>query len=476
MSSDESADTEKSSSRWWIIVLVLFAMVILMCAGPMTWWSVRRSNAMAELQTRRDEIRARGLPIDNESMEAFRYQNMRHDNSERWTSVLEQVSSDAFEQSYGGTPFAANDESDQSYVYGQDYEYEKEVRDFLAQWTELRQEVHRITENPGPIWTEVQVDSYSTLLPHVQSSRSVARLISLEFQDALRRDDREQAFRSIMTNLGVSRSLEREPFLITQLVHLAIEGIALRDLKTAIEYDLLDDQQLGKILEQLKSFDDIGAKIKLAIAGERAMSQPVFDDLSQLGEGVESLPSGFNERPIDALASLDVFAKAEQIEADDLTALLAESMALDHEFQQSVEDAGWLRRMDTIVTVLTVPAISAFGRGFVRSAMETRIAKLAIGLRLYEKRKGAFPGSISELMSADLGVELGPIDPVGGKPFGYKIAAETAELWGFEPQKPGDETPETPPSSSELSADNSQMDYWNWKLRKAGSPKPAGTQ
>ncbi|QDV46321.1 hypothetical protein Enr13x_62300 [Stieleria neptunia] len=453
-----------------MVLMVCLGLGVLLCGGPLTWWAARRSAASGEVADRREAIRARGLPIDDASMEAFRVQTMGHEKSERWMNVLEEIESTAFQNSCRGVPVVGVTEDDADYVYGQPYRYDDEVRQFLDRWAPLREEIHDITEGTGPIWTEVQMDSFNTLLPYVQSSRSVARLLSLEFEDALRRDDRRQAFGSLMAMLGVARALEKEPLIISQLVVTAIHSMTLKHLKVAVEQDLFDDVQLKSMLEQLRALDDFGTRYRLAIVGERAMSQPVFDDFQRIGEDIK-VPAGvFRQRPIDALASLEIMEKAESVTTENLSDFFIQTAALDSDFNQQIQQAGWLKKLETVVTSLTVPALGAAGKAFVRSAMENRIAKIGIGLRLFEKRHDRWPASLDELTDADSDASLGPIDPAGNLPFGYRVVDGKAQVWGFDPQSPGDSTPSEPIDVDQLGEHEQHLKYWSWELPPAESP------
>ncbi|QEF97249.1 hypothetical protein Mal15_12880 [Stieleria maiorica] len=464
MASAGSTDSSSTNKRIIVVLIVLLSLAVLLCGGPLTWWFARRSNATAEVAERREEILSRGLPIDDVSMEAFRARMMGHEKSERWMRVLDEIDSQVFHESCRGVPVVGMTEDDADYVYGTPYRYNDEVRQFLDQWSALRAEIHEITEGTGPIWTRVEMESFNTLLPYVQSTRSVAQLLQLEFEDALRRDDRQQAFESVLAGLGVARTLEKEPLIIAQLVVVAVHGMALKQLKLAIELDLFDEEQLKPIFEQLRALDEFGSRYRLAIVGERAMSQPVFDDLQRFGDNLSVPSGGFSQRPIDALASLDVMAQAESIDTEDLSEFFAQTTALDSQFSQQIAQAGWLRRLETVLTSLTVPALGAVGKAFARSAMENRIAKIGVGLRLYEKRNGDWPDDLDVLTSADLGIDFGPIDPVGGNPFGYRVVDGRAEVWGFDPQLPTDVTPPEPIDVSSLSEHEQYLKYWWWTL------------
>ncbi|GAA4455603.1 hypothetical protein [Novipirellula rosea] len=452
--------------HYWKIAILLcvLGIPILLCSGTATWWFARQEIAAGKLASERAEIVARGLPIDNESIAEFRSERMSHKLSDRWMRLLDQFETEAFLKSCEGVPIVGVTEDEPSVALDSPNKYQDDIERFLEQWAGLRAELHEITEGSGAIWTEIEFDSFATLLPRVHSTRSAARLLSLEFKDAVRRDDREQAFHSIMATIGVARSLESEPILVATLVHLAISGMALDDLKLAVERDLFNEEQLLRLLDQLKSFDDFGTKYRLAIAGERAMSQPVFDNPGQLMD--EGNESNLGARPIDALAALEFLEQAESIPTDNLTDFMVDADAFETHVDRQFKDAGWLQRWDTIMTSLTVPAVGAYATAIVRNTMQMRIAKLAIGLRLFQKPRSHWPDSLEKLSVSSIGVELGPTEPIGDKPFGYRVENETAELWGFLPENASDSTPDSPPDPISVPENQrDQVDYWHWKLQ-----------
>ena len=105
-----------------------------------------------------------------------------------------------------------------------------------------------------------------------------------------------------------------------------------------------------------------------------------------------------------------------------------------------------------------------------------RIAKLAIGLRLFEKQNDRWPKSLDQLEAVEDN-DLGPIQPIGPKPLGFKVSDGTAEIWGFHPENASDMTPEEPvdPVTREAGLDPTSLqnqlqdfwEYWHWKLSKS---------
>ncbi len=338
----------------------------------------------------------------------------------------------------------------------------------LDRWSEMRREVHEICEGNGSIWTEVDFQSDSTLLPLAQAARLVRCLIDLEHRNAIAREDHEQAFHSLLALIGVARSLEKEPIMTSQIVHGEILRLTLARLKQAVEFDFLDKNQLQQILVQLKPLDDFGNGYRLSFIGERAMSQPMYD-VSVDDPDFRDLPrlSGIGNRRIDALASLKWLSAAESVNSSDLTTFFIETDALNDRLQKSFQDATPLRRFETSLSRLLMMDSRGYSQRIVWTAMMLRIAKLAMGLRLYEREHGAWPDSLDSLTSDQIGVDLGPITPIGTKPFGYCVQGDIVELWGFYPSLPTDETPDAPIDPSPFNEGQKEvMSYFLWSLQR----------
>ncbi|MCO8120111.1 hypothetical protein NHH03_00055 [Stieleria sp. TO1_6] len=461
-------ETSTTSRAWILMAVLLIGVPIVLCGGPLTWWMARRSNAFSTLHQRRDEIVARGLPIDDQTMMEYRSAQMDHQRSERWMKLLDQLEAAEFKTACREIPILGTPEDEVAFVPGQPYPYDRQVQVFLAEHSDLLKELHQIVEGSGAIWTKADFDSFNTLLPYIQATRTAVRLLSLELEDAIRRDDHDQVFDSLVAMIGVARSLEKEPVLVSQLVRIAIVGITVQYSKQAIELDLLDGEQLSALLTQYRALDDFGSGYRIAIIGERAMSQPMFDNVQRLSDPRATHSMNLNQRPLDALASLDYMQRAESIPTDDLNSFYHEIVALDADFQAQRAEANWLNQYETLMTELTAPALAAYGNAIVRSTMSTRLVKLAIGLRLYEKRHGRWPDTLGQL-SADQSVgDLGPTEPVGHKPFGYRVTDGRAELWGFRAETPFESTPESPTDLTALGeSEGENLAVWNWLLERS---------
>ena len=468
MSENESPTKPNSKFAF----LVICALVLIFCGGPLTWWFGRQAIARRELDEKRDELIARGMPVDDESMEMYRAQNMSHDKSDAWMRILDTVTSDEFNQSCTGVPRLSADEDIVDWIPGEPYPHDEIVRSFLDEWQDLLSNIHDVTEDSGPIWTKVEFDSFSTLLPYTQNTRQVIRILALEFEDAVRRGDGDQAFKSLKAMIGTARSQQKEPIIVSQLVHLALVAVAIDQIQVAIEQDILDERQLISLLQQLRTQDDFGPQFRMSIAGERAMAIPIFDDPSRLDESGGGFGSSIMARSIDAVAHMKLMQRAEDLDTSDLNTFFEQATELDSHLSEEMQ-AGGLKRLDTMLTSMITPAIGGYTQAIVRNAMRVRMAKLAIALRIYEKRNGQFPETLDELVKPEMRLDLGPTKPIGPSPFGYTYADGKATLWGFRLRTGARETPPQPEDyGSQPEHEDEDIKSWIWNLEESNNANP----
>ncbi len=458
----QDSPSRQSRKGLYFFILLPCVLMLLICGGPIAWWLSRNVIAARELKRQTAELIARDIPIDDASITVYREQQMSKQQTARWMEILATLESKEFGATTQGLPIIGTPKNQQSYVPGEPWVHADEVTEFLDQWSDLRTEMHAVLEESGPIWTPIEFESFNTMLPSIQSSRTASRLLTLEFRDAMIRGDQAATMRSLLAMIGVSRSMEKEPSVISQLVHIATLGVALRDLKLALEADFFEPSQLLPILSQLQQRESLRNRHRYAILGERALALPAFDNPGMLSEGATG-PS-FGARPIDALASLQVYEQLEAAPTDTLDQYAAFLEQFANDYAAKRTQAGPLRRFDTIITDLVTPAMDGVGLAMVRSEMEVRIAKLAIGVRLYQDRFGRSPTSVAALNELD--VDLGELQPLGTKPFGLRNEQGTVVLWGFDPQAADTQTPAEPINLEALNeGDRSREEYWLWQLK-----------
>jgi hypothetical protein len=132
-----------------------------------------------------------------------------------------------------------------------------------------------------------------TLLPHLAKLKALSRIAA--FQSLL---DTNDSFTAISTIIGMARTLDAEPLLISKLVRVAMLSISVSALEKRLNQGDLNDMELSHLTA---SFADSAKTNQMAngLVGERAMNVPYFrmgfaeiKRLADSGEDNSSQPAG----------------------------------------------------------------------------------------------------------------------------------------------------------------------------------------
>jgi hypothetical protein len=443
--------------------------VFLALAVALTWYA-REMAAQSRLNDRTAKLRTQGYPVDNASMQTYYTDQTDPTNTDAWLAILEFLKSDEFNESIKASPrlpYLGNGIEFHEVPSQGDWPDERSVRDFLKQWKRLHADITQLASaspNQKPVRFPMVFNGFKTLLPHVQEKRTIARLLSLYGSVALRDRDSAAVRAAIESILGTNQIIAGEPNLVAQLVSIAVDSYAIFLLQQAIEQDALNTTDLESLLPKVLAATTIGDDWVTMFSGERAMALPGFRNPSNAGFDSTIALS----RYVDANCYLDIMQSFQQIELSDLDEFRIQLKKCESAALASM-NAGWLAKMDSVLTAQAVPSIAAVGEAFVRRAVSHRLAAHGIGLRLYEDRHGTLPESLNEL--TEFSLDLMQLKPPGGKPFGYRVDGTTAMLWGFNPRT-SESVPVDPPitskdqpDASENQRDSSENNQWVWNLK-----------
>ena len=453
---------EKASRRSCLILSILIFVVLpfsLITLLLLLWYS-RESSGRSQLNARIASLAKQGYPVDYASVDSFYKGRTNPANTDAWLTVLDTIGSQEFTASTSGVPILGT--GDAPPIRRDDEWKEEEVAlAFLEKWKSLSADAIRLSIDANPVRYPIVFNSLNSDVDRIQATRNIGRLIQLQGSVALRNRDSAKVRDAISALMGLSRVNAGEPMIISHLVGMAIDGMAIGFLKDAIGCDALSESDLQALLPRVLASTNIGKDWETAIAGERALALPIFKDPSKgRSEGIIALLS--NSR--DALFYIDQTQSLLEANTEELSDFDGALKAFDTRLR-SQTNASWISQWDSIMTMQTTPAISATGGAFVRRAMMHRIAALAIGLRLYEARHSKFPSSLKELSS--LPMDIDQLAPSKGYSFGYRSMGRDTKLWGSM-------TPDVfsisaePPEVVAGEPANDALTFWLWQFRAKG--------
>ena len=257
---------------------------------------------------------------------------------------------------------------------------------------------------------------YEALLPHTARTRLAARLLGYVSLMHAARGDKQKAVDSLIALLKVSRSQQKEPVLISQLVRFACYGFTMQSLHACLHHAEFEDAHL-KDLENAFSNGESQDGMRRAFIGERVMGADIFQrvltgkmkDLQMLGgKALPFIPSAifkhdFKNYLDDLIDIVEAFDLAED-----------QRMARFLQIQASVSKLGKHR----VISSMILPAsISAAKQEFLHKA-RYRMALLLLAIERFRLLQNRLPEKLEELVPERIS-EL-PKDPFSGQAFLFK--------------------------------------------------------
>lgn len=284
------------------------------------------------------------------------------------------------------------------------------------------------------------------LLPHLGILRNIARVAQLKAVAELGAGQIDAAFEDVQLLFALADSIRDEPFLISQLVRIALLNLATQ----TVWEGMVDHQWTAAQLEQFEQrclAMDLVTSLRRSIEAERTFGAEIIelgvhnpslllDIESSTGSGglaglaMNLVPRGWwylegvnHSRAFDdyMLAALpddpgELDVQSIQSRYDELASALAEQnpvkAVLQHRF----------------IMRLLVPALGKAAERSVEGQSLAGLATVAIALERYHLANGSYPVELSAL-TPEFIPDL-PDDPVGHEPFRYELTTDGAyRLW-----------------------------------------------
>lgn len=327
--------------------------------------------------------------------------------------------------------------------------------------------IRQAAERPQLVFEMDYKLGLQTPLPHLAKAKGVALLFSPAAVDALHRGDSGGAVTNIHTMLALLNAW-KEPFLISQLVRIAMAQIAMSDQWELLQSTKLSDEQLAILQRDWMDMDFVQS-MENAFLMERVISCSGIQNLrgsnspfskysGMYGSGGGSGSSG---DWLEDLKDLSRSAKRKTSEtlwrvswsySDELSILKGDQVLVEAVRQVQTNDyfknaladrdrklatlglgapgTNWLRdELDDEFPVIVADSVQELSRSFDRLlTMEAarHMAITSIALKRYQLRHAKLPPDLSALVPEFL--PQVPSDPVDGHPLRYQVTSDNSFL------------------------------------------------
>lgn len=389
----------------------LFLVFILIIAGA---WIGSRNRLRAEIA----KLRSSGEPISADDMEAFYAAPAAgRDTTQLWLTALEPLDSPQFKVDAKDLPFVGEAKTSIP-LPGEPWPQLAAAEAFLLKHRMSLDAMRQAARQGGRARFPTRfADGVSMLLPHAQKLRAGARLLALQTAVHAHRGQSDAAVESVVAMFAAARSLEQEPVVVSQLVRIALNGMAHAEVRWLLSAAVLNEPQLLKLDAELAA-GEYPQAMRRALVGERAIGIQIFANPSSLGADALQGPPGLTPSS-DQTMYLQIMGATIAAMGN---AGPARQQALD-QVQQELKELAAVKGASVryTMTLLLAPAFDACGQAVSRAEASRDATRMALAIERFRQEQGRLPTKLEEL-TPKYASSL-PIDPFDGAPLRYRADA-----------------------------------------------------
>ena len=442
----------------------------LLCFGFFAWGSNRSGIARGKSDQRIEPLRLAGLPFDYASLRGYYESLTENRNAATWLSFMETLSSETIREQTKDFPFMGI--GPDIPPFNQHWNERQRVSAFLDRVQPTIEQLHEVAARNHGVCFPGKFESWDTLSSNVQEMRQLSRILSLEHAVAIRNGDAEREFNAINSGLGISIALRSDPHLVSQLVSVALHGMAAGNLQNSIRHGNLAPDHLHQLRQRLQHFEDYKLQFDQAINGERVIGMELFRNPDMFGFNDQShaFMRIFAFRHVDRLHYLTMLDQAQQFRNDSLEAFIADAQQWNEAVEDKLKGPFFEVLNEYQFTGMILPPLHGAATALARQVMRNRLAITAVAIRQYERQTGQLPPDLTALV--EVGLQLDQVQPIQGDHFGYRIEDNHAIIWGYNPlsgshQAAAGVPDEPPPTDNDGTVDEIQLEQnreWVWLI------------
>ncbi|MEI8244803.1 MAG: hypothetical protein WCI51_03170 [Lentisphaerota bacterium] len=269
------------------------------------------------------------------------------------------------------------------------------------------------TEKPCVVFHSYQ--GIETQFPGLVNQRALFRLISLKSSSYGLNGNPEAGYSLICDGFKTIKQLESDPFLISQLVNIALAKLNIEAINSLIFRYGISSQTAGKLMSGLNKIN-FNEAIANSMGGELLLNK---DLIKKIIAGKSKIPDYLNDNSLHGFIEkygpwpvlyqnyaryLRLMLKTRKLYSQPYWLVERQIKELENEIPKDVFS-------------ISFPALNL---QIAQIESEIDAAKLTLALHIYKNQNGAFPDKLEQLAPGIL-KEI-PVDPISGKPFEYQKA------------------------------------------------------
>jgi hypothetical protein len=275
---------------------------------------------------------------------------------------------------------------------------------------------------------------FTTRLPHLVNVKVSAQLLQQEAAANAAKGRADLAQQSVLAGLSLTRSLEQEPVLISQLMRIAATDLTVTGLELTLNRKALSEEQAAALATAFQAAEDnADAALVRGLAGERCCAMAMFASPTRWHEVFSLMAEDSGAPPLAQAPEVDKFMEsysASPALQEDLDFYLKNMQSL-FAMAKTPTPAGleaakaWSASIkakgpfDHVYSRILLPALELALERSAIAVAELRTAQGALAIERYRlAHNNALPDTLNQLVPQYL--KSVPQDPFDGRPLRFK--------------------------------------------------------
>lgn len=297
---------------------------------------------------------------------------------------------------------------------GQPWPQLNESRALVASLQRELQLIHKAADAGGQVRFPIDCAAgVNTLLPNTQKARQIVRLLALD-ADVCAHDGRsDQALKDVRAIYALSNAMRGEPFVISQLVRIALQGVGTESVQRLLPRCEWTDEDLASLQEVIRSAQ-IKDEMAFAFGGERANCLTA----------INSMPLGPFAQP-NSMETLNYFDRSLEGLNGSWPDALKRHQELNAELKSLAGNA--ISRVRLMGMLLLLPALQTSVNAGMRAEARQSCTVLAIAAQRYRLKTGHLPETLAEISDP----ESQFVDPYDNQPLRFQSNATRIVIYSI---------------------------------------------
>lgn len=315
-------------------------------------------------------------------------------------------------------PIVGNGKPLRTLEVGAKWEADALVDDFLKQARPLFDLLYDAAKYPTPVWQPVEFHGFETMLPDLQNSRQIQRLLQLDFEHAIVHSDSDRGLRDLQAMQTTADAFDWDMFLVGELVNIALRSTYYESIQRSLYADVWSTEQLEQLMAQVRQPLPLAESWTASIESEKVMS------LSYVSGSQPPQPVGLLLSAESKLDLMRKYAKIQALSRVPLGQLTRRADELERDWRSRQSNIG----ADALSSML-LPAVVGYAEAFERWERSRRMVLTSLAVKRFQLANNRWPEQLQELTQVGLSPEDWTLPGIGSLGYAIEPDGKTACVW-----------------------------------------------